>query len=191
MHDPQFKKLFTDLRRSDIQGVAVAEQSRLFRPGEFEDFSILGHFKRNNKFIFTPNEKIDTRASGGRMSAILNGLMSGEELIKIRERCDGGKAIMRARGGNPNGKQLLPRGVRYVKTRDADGKLIKVINSKGYSVTGRWEHVPLEVERIKKAYALLLENMSFEQIAVEIGGKWTGKGIRDALTNPIWIGIRE
>ena len=48
------------------------------------------------------------------------------------------------------------------------------------------------IARVKKAGGLLLStNLSFEEIAARIGGGWTGKGIRESVQNPIWIGFRR
>src|SRR4030095_13377614 len=70
--DPQFKQLFADLRNSDVAGVVVAEQSRIFRPENFGDYAILDNFSTNKKLVFLPDTVIDPNTSEGRMSLVLN-----------------------------------------------------------------------------------------------------------------------
>jgi DNA invertase Pin-like site-specific DNA recombinase len=179
--DPDFQKLFEDLKRSDIEGVIVAEQSRIFRPEDFSDFAILDHFKRNRKFIWTPSERIDPNTREGRLSLTMHGAMSGDELQRIRERTMGGKEEMRKAGRHPGGKQMLPRGIRYEKTRNADGKVIAC----------KWVLDGIDSERVRQAFQLLFAGYSYASIASKIGGGWTGNGIRESLANPIWKGVRS
>jgi hypothetical protein len=61
----------------------------------------------------------------------------------------------------------------------------------GKVLSAAWEHDGVDSERVKHAYGLLLADLSFEQIATEIGGGWTGKGIRESLMNAIWLGKRS
>jgi hypothetical protein len=108
-------------------------------------------------------------------------MMSGEELITLKSRFARGKQTKRLEGKHVGGNQTLPRTVRYVKERNANGKVVRAY----------WELVPLEVERMKRAFQLLFAGDSYELIAKTIGGRWTGKGIREAMQNPIHIGIRR
>lgn len=181
-HDPDFQQLFRDLANDPlVRGVVVPEQSRIFRPENFSDYAILDHFARNKKLIYTPTAVIDPTTPEGRMSLVLNGMMSGEELHKIRTRCGGAKEELREQGKHVGGNHMLPRGIRFVRERDANDRVIGT----------HWEHIPEEVERIKRAYELLFASYSFEAIAVEIGGGWTAEGIRGSMLNPIWKGVRR
>jgi DNA invertase Pin-like site-specific DNA recombinase len=179
--DPQFQQLFRELATDPtLTGIVVSEQSRLFRPEQFGDYSILDIFSAHKKLIYTPGEVIDAASDAGVLNLTLNGMMSGQELRKIKDRCNTGKRILRERGGNPGGNHTLPGTVRYVRERNADGK-----------VTGsHWELVPLAVERVKRAYDLLFAGYSYQAIADEVGG-WSDHGIRRLLQNPIHIGIRR
>jgi DNA invertase Pin-like site-specific DNA recombinase len=179
--DPQFQGLFEELKDPSLAGVIASEQSRIFRPEEYGDYAILDNFSRNKKLIYTPTARIDPTTSEGRMTLIMGGLMSGEELHKIRERCNGGKATKRLQGLHPGGNHMLPKTVKFVRERNADGKVIAT----------RWELVPLEAERMKRAFQLLFEGDSYDVIAEKIGGDWTGSGLRRAMMNPVHIGIRR
>jgi hypothetical protein len=88
---------------------------------------------------------------------------------------------LRLEGGNPGGNHMLPRTVKYVRVRNEDGKVI----------SAHWELIPLGVERMLLAYRLLFEGDSYHTIAEKLGHGWTGKGIQEAMRNPIHIGIRR
>jgi DNA invertase Pin-like site-specific DNA recombinase len=180
--DPQFQQLFTDLGTvPTLTGVITSEQSRIFRPEEYGDYAILDHFSRNRKLIYTPTARIDPTTSEGRMTLVMGGLMSGEELHKIRDRCNGGKMTKRLEGKHPGGNHMLPKTVRFVRVRNAEGKVISC----------HWELVALEAERMKLAFQLLFEGDSYELIAEKVGGGWAGSSLHRAMMNPIHIGIRR
>jgi DNA invertase Pin-like site-specific DNA recombinase len=181
--DPDFQKLFHDLRTSPIRGVIVSEQSRIFRPENFSDFAILEEFRANHKLIYTPQSVIDPNTDEGWMSLIMNGMMSGQELRRIRERMVSGKQRDRKAGKHPSGPHLLPRGVRYIRPLDAEGRVIR-------GAMGRWEYDGVDSERVKRMFELFLAGRTYEDIAVEVGGGWSGCGVKKTLQNPIWIGTR-
>jgi DNA invertase Pin-like site-specific DNA recombinase len=186
LQDPQFQGIFAELSDPTLAGVVVAEQSRLIRPENYGDVAIFDLFANNKKLIYTPSETVDPTNSAGRMSLTLRAMMSREELTTLRERMNGGKQEKRERGQHPGGPQALPRTVRYVRERaDAEKK-------GSQKVTGwRWELVPLEADRIRRAFELLIAGDSYELIAEKIGGGWTGVGLSACLKNPIHIGIRR
>src|SRR4030095_10118011 len=177
--DPDFQQVFAELKKG--KHVVLAEQSRLFRPGTFRDYGIPEHFRIPGALIFTPTARIDVRTREGRQSVLLNGMMSGEELHTLRERCDGAKQEIREAGLHPGGNQNLPRGVKYVRERNDNGKL----------VGERWIHDGVDSERMRIAYRLLVqEDLPFTHIAERIGGGYTGWGVRGSLMNPVWKGYR-
>jgi DNA invertase Pin-like site-specific DNA recombinase len=181
-HDPQFQQVFRDLKTSSVDGVIVAEQSRLVRPENFGDFGILDHFRKNGKVIYTPSDRIDPTTRAGWYTLTVGGMISGDELQTLRERLDGGKEDHRKAGRHPGGPQMLPRGIRYVRERNAEGKVISV----------RWEHDGVYSERMRQAYALLIANVdSYTTIAQKVGGGWSAKGLRESMQNPIWAGVRS
>jgi hypothetical protein len=159
----------------------VAEQSRIFRPDGMRQYSILAHFEENNARIFTPTGIIDLHTSEGRISAVFTGLMSGEEIHKIRERCDGAKQKKREAGLHAGGNQILPRGVKYVRERNDNGKIIGE----------RWTHDGVDSERMRIAYDLLVgQEMPYTHIAEIIGGGYSAFGVRSSMMNPVWKGYR-
>jgi hypothetical protein len=182
--DPQFQSIFADLKSGAADGVIVAEQSRLVRPEYWEDFGILDHFKRNRKLVWTPSTCIDPNTREGWYILTCGAMISGDELQTLRERLDGGKQKHRELGRHVNGDQALPRGVEYIRERNPKNPN-KVLRA-------YWQYGPqIEVDRILQAASLIEGQQSYEDTARIIGGGWTGGGIRDALMNPIWIGIRR
>lgn len=115
------------------------------------------------------------------MALTVGGMMSGEELHTLRGRFARGKATKRLEGKHVGGNQMLPKTVKFIRERNAEG----VKTGKTY-----WELVPLEAERMKRAFQLLFDGHSYETIAEMVGG-WTGNGLHRAMMNPIHIGIRR
>jgi hypothetical protein len=181
--DPQFRQIFADLKSGAARGVLVAEQSRLVRPQYWQDFAILDHFKMNRCFVWTPTERIDPNTQAGWYTLTVGGMVSGGELQNMVDRFQRGKKIFHQTGRHASSDEALPRGVQYIRTRDP---------RTGKTVSWEWRHDGIDSERVKKAGGLLISsNLSFEEIAARIGGGWTGKGIKESLQNPIWIGKRR
>ena len=181
--DPQFQSIFADLKSGAAKGVLVAEQSRLVRPQYWQDFAILDHFKKNHCFVFTPTERIDPCTQAGWYTLTVGGMVSGGELQNMVDRFQRGKRIFHQSGRHASSDRALPRGVQYIRTRDP---------RTGKTVAWKWQHDGIDSERVKKAFDLLLStNLSFEEIAARVGGGWTGKGIKESLQNPVWIGKRR
>jgi DNA invertase Pin-like site-specific DNA recombinase len=182
LQDPQFQAIFAELSDPTLAGVVVAEQSRLIRPENYGDVAIFDLFANNKKLIYTPSETVDPTNSAGRMSLTLRAMMSREELVTLRDRMNGGKRDKREKGQHPGGAQILPRTVRYVRELAENSRRV---------IGWRWELVPLEADRIKRAFELLFAGDSYELIAEKIGGGWTAVGLAACLKNPIHIGIRR
>ena len=178
-YDERFQKMFRDLReRRDVIGIVVAEQSRLFRPDGFDDYGILAYFQKSRKLIYTPGDVIDPNTPGGRATLVMNGLMSGEELHRMKDRFASGKTRRRLEGAFPAGNQCLPRGVRFVRERNEIGKVVREY----------WQHTE-DAALVRLAYERLFAGDSFRDIAAATGGKWSSFGIRRTLANPIWKGV--
>jgi DNA invertase Pin-like site-specific DNA recombinase len=177
--DPDFQKIFADLKKG--MHVVLAEQSRLFRPGTFRDYGILEHFRIPGALIFTPTARIDVRTREGRQSVLLNGMMSGEELHTLHDRCCGAKQEIREAGLHPGGNQILPRGVKFIRVRDENGKITEEL----------WKHDGVDSERMRIAYRLLIqEDLPYTHIAEKIGGGWWSGSVKASFMNPIWKGYR-
>jgi DNA invertase Pin-like site-specific DNA recombinase len=179
--DPQFQEIFRELSDPTLAGILVPEQSRLVRPDTFDDYHVLAHFQRNRKMIYTPTGRIDPTTPEGRMTLTVGGMISGEELHTLKSRFARGKNSARMEGRHPGGNQMLPKTVRFVRERNGEGKVIGT----------HWELVPIEVDRMKRAFELLFAGDSYQSIAKQIGGGWTGSGLQRAMMNPVHIGIRR
>jgi DNA invertase Pin-like site-specific DNA recombinase len=59
-------RVLRDLKRPDIDGIAVSALDRLFRLDRFEDFAILDPFKDTGKMIYSAKE---ARSTSGRTRA--------------------------------------------------------------------------------------------------------------------------
>jgi hypothetical protein len=104
--------------------------------------------------------------------------MSGQELKLIKQRMTDGRNKARQQGRLGQGAHTLPKGVTYVKERDADGKL-----------TWRYGLEPVAAATVKRAFEMLLEGYSYDQIATAT--KRARGALCRTLSNPIWIGKRQ
>jgi site-specific DNA recombinase len=176
------QRVLADLNRRDICGVAVSALDRLFRLDKFADFGILDAFKDTGKMIYSAKEgALDLRTDAGLIISLMSGAQSGLEWRELRRRTTQGKELLRTLGGNPNGSLMLPRGVVAEPIKD----------SKNRTIGAKWSYQEPHAGRIKRAYDLLFERLSWRSIAAQIGGGWTAQGIRTALKNPIWKGYRR
>jgi site-specific DNA recombinase len=168
----EVRRVLADLSRPDIAGVCISAIDRLVRPGELGDLAIFDAFQRTKKRIFTPGQEIDLTTQAGFLTSGIMGIVAGLERQMILARTLAGKEIIRQRGGNPGGAVALPRGLGYIKAAG-------------------WCYEEPDAARIKLAYDLLFERLSWRTIAERIGGGWTHEGIRRSLQNPVWKGLRR
>jgi DNA invertase Pin-like site-specific DNA recombinase len=174
-----FQQIFRELKNGATDGVVCSNLDRLVRPDCFEDFAVFDHFRANRKKIWTPGEAVDPSTQGGFLMSGFRGLLAGLERQLIVARTTSGKEALRKRGWHPNGDQLLPRGVGF--ERIMEDKKVKSV---------RWLYEEPDATRVRRAFQLLLEGQSYRAIAEAIGGGWTGQGIRGAMLNTIWYGVR-
>jgi len=188
MLDPRFVGMCDELKTDPtLSGILTAEQSRVFRPEKdnYESYAILSMLAKHRKLLYTPDGIVDMNTSQGRVGAQLKAIMNGEEIEIIKDRFQRGKASDRLARKHPQGNHMLPKTVRYVReyATTPTGKLIVTAT--------RWELVPVEAERMKLAFRLLVEGDSYELIAEKIGGGYKGSSLRRSMMNPIHIGIRR
>jgi DNA invertase Pin-like site-specific DNA recombinase len=174
-----FEQIFRDLKAGAVDGVVCSNLDRLVRPDCFEDFGIFDHFRSNRKRIWTPGEVVDPATQNGFLVSGVRGLLAGIERQLIVARTTAGKEELRKRGWHPNGDQLLPRGVSVERIKE--GKR---------TVDFRWHYEEPDASLVHRAFQLLLAGHSYRSIAATIGSGWTGNGIRCAMRNSIWHGVR-
>jgi DNA invertase Pin-like site-specific DNA recombinase len=181
--DPQFQALVRDLARPDIAGVAISALDRLFRPDHYADFSILDHFRESRKLIFSAKEGVlDPASDAGFLMSLMSGAQAGMEWRELRRRSVQGKAEKRAAGLHiDGGAQTLPRGVEFIPERNKQGRI----------VGGEYRYTEPDASRVRKAYDLLFERRSWQDIAERIGGGFRYRGVAYTLQNPIWRGARR
>jgi DNA invertase Pin-like site-specific DNA recombinase len=167
-----FQQIFQDLKAGVVDGVACSSPDRLVRPDTFADYGVLDHFRLNRKRIFTPGGIIDPATQNGFLESSMKAMFAGYELQQIAARTLAGKEELRKQGRHPLGEHMLPRGVNYDRT------------------TYVWSYDGIDSERVRRAYGLLLEGSSYRAITATIGGGWSIQGIRGAMRNTIWYGVR-
>ena len=170
--DPAFQQLERDMMRPDIQGVATVSLDRVYRPENYSDFSVLDVFKVNRKMIWTSYEQIDANTQSGWFTLIVGGAVAGNELSKLKERCEVSKDLMRARGEYCQGSHTLPKGVLYDKK------------------TRTWSYDPEVAPQVLEAYRLLLAGESYRSMAQKLGPEWKPGRIYHSLRNSLWMGVK-
>ncbi len=132
---PAVAALIAELERGSIDGVVVAEFSRLVRPEDL-DFGLAVTIKKAHKVVWDTSGLIDANTSGGYWQSIFKGAQAGAEVSLMRERVTSAKEALRRAGGRPSSTACLPKmGLRYCR----------VPRGRGY-----WEYVQPEGELIKR-----------------------------------------
>jgi DNA invertase Pin-like site-specific DNA recombinase len=166
-----FKQVFADLARPDIAGAVVSSIDRLVRPGFLGDLQVFDNFQRNRKLLFAGGQVIDVESEAGWLVSGMFGLSAGLEKRAIAKRTRDAKERARAAGKHPGGPLLLPRvGLSYAKTT-------------GWSYTE-------DSARVLRAYDLLFQAKSYEDIAKLSGLGYTGRGVMVLLRNTCWKAVR-
>ncbi len=169
LHAPEMRQLLELMKSPDIHGVVAKEFSRLMRPENFDDFSLLQHFADTKTLLYLPDGPIDLGSKMGRVMGGLRALFSGLEREEIRERSWSAKEEKRRRGENPQGAITLPFGVACTRDR-------------GWSYTA-------EAELVRAAFRLLLSGeISYSEIAKRTG--LDRFNLRIILRNRIYCGWR-
>jgi DNA invertase Pin-like site-specific DNA recombinase len=178
----EVQRVLADLQRPDVDGVSISALDRLFRLDTFADFGILDPFRETGKMIWSAKEgALDLRTDAGLIISLMSGAQSGLEWRELRRRTAGGKELLRTRGGAPNTGHSLPRGVGVEPVKD----------HKGHTIGAKWFYTEPDASRIRKAYDLVFERLSWRDIAARVGGGFTYNGIKLALKNPIFKGVRR
>jgi DNA invertase Pin-like site-specific DNA recombinase len=113
MHTPEIHGMITMLRSGQIGGVVVADWDRLIRLDNFNDFTLLQHFKETQTLIYLPDQVIDLNTQSGFLIGGFQSIISGNELTQIKKRMLAAKEVKRKNGEHPNCDITLPTGVSY------------------------------------------------------------------------------
>jgi len=174
LSDPRFSALLQRLQDPAIDGVIVAELSRLMRPERFSDYEILEAFRSSGKKLFTAEGVRDVREFGGRLLSVLQAELAAYERQQIKERTRRGREEKRRQGKRAEGLVGMPRGVRFDPG------------------TGEWSYTYPEADRVRRAFDLWLESegtLPFAEIGRRVGlssGSWA---IRNVLGQPLYKGV--
>ncbi len=174
-----FQQIWRELESGAADGIVCSHLDRVTRPNSFEDYGIFQVFRANRRRIWTPAGAVEPWTQSGFMQCSMQGMFAGMERQLIVARTTAAKEVLRLRGWHPNGDQLLPRGVGCERIKE------------GRKTVGfRWFYQEPDASLVRRAYELLLTGQSYNAIAETIGHGWTGNGIRGAMLNSIWYGVR-
>lgn len=166
---PEIQELLRLIQDPEIHGVVAREFSRLMRPENLGDFSLLQSFADSNTLLFLPDGPIDFSAKTGRLLGTIRAAIAGLEKSEFLERSFSSREEMRRQGKCPSAPHTRPFGVGY---EDARG----------------WFYLP-EVEKVRRAFELFISGVSnFGELERETG--LTRFNLRNVLSNPIYTGWR-
>jgi len=131
---PEIREMLRLMESPDVHGVVTKEFSRLIRPDDFTDYTLLQQFRNTRTILYLADGPIDFATKSGRLFGTIRAGMAGYERSDIVERTGDAKEAMRRAGRHPNGPITLPYGVAYTKK---DG----------------WSYTP-EIEKVKQMFAL-------------------------------------
>lgn len=153
----------------EIHGVVTKEFSRLMRPENFSDYTLLQAFADTKTILYLPDGPIDLGSKSGRLMGTMRAAMAGLERTEILERNWLAKEEKRRAGQHPQGKITLPFGVDFDKERG-------------------WFYKP-EAEKVRQAFRLFL---SGETTYLSVGHKVgiASFNLRVIMRNPIYCGWR-
>ena len=163
---PETADLIAMMQSGRIQGVVAREFSRLMRPDNFSDYTLLGIFQTTHTKLYLPEGPVDLNEKMGRLMTSVQAAIAGFERSTIRERLFRGGEENRKAGGRF--ASTLPKGV-------------------GYTKEAGWFYTP-ESQRVKEAYEMVLRGESLNEIGRFLGMSATGA--RYAMHNPIYKGWR-
>lgn len=171
----QIQQVLADLKNEEVDGVSCAAIDRLFRPKSFDDFTLLGHFQRQHKSIWSTREGfVDPSTDQGYKTAADAAVEAEHERRRLLQRTWDGKEELRKEGLSGNGRTTIPRGAHFDRA------------------TGKWSYVAPDCQDVANMFRWKNAGDSYHTIADDrLGGRWSFEGVRRTLHNPIWIGLRQ
>lgn len=166
---PELQEVIRLIRSPEIDGVVAREFSRLMRPDNFDDYTLLQAFADSQTLLYLPESPIDFNNKMGRVMGAMRAVMAGLERTEILERVFAAKEEKRRRGELAQSKIVLPFGVDYEQSR-------------GF-------YYKPDAQLVRHAFKdFLAGNHSYVQLAKPLG--LTPRGMHLVLRNPIWTGWR-
>jgi DNA invertase Pin-like site-specific DNA recombinase len=173
MRSPGMAELKRIVAAGGCKGIVLKEESRLMRPENFGDYSLLQLLVENNVKLYFLDRILDLSTPDGRFWTQLKFGMAGLELSNLRARMDGGKRAKRARGEWPFGENVVPLGLKLVIDKR------------------KWRMLEVDPETIgpvKRLFSLFLEgHWSFGTLSRETG--ISVYSIRYMLKNELYTGV--
>jgi DNA invertase Pin-like site-specific DNA recombinase len=163
------QELLRLIESPEIHGVVTKEFSRLMRPENFGDYTLLQVFADTRTMLYLPDGPVDFASEAGKLVGGIRALIAGQERREMLRRLQDAKEAMRRAGKNAGGASVLPYGVGYSKERG-------------------WYYTP-EIAKVKRAFQLFLSGeTSYQSIGRELN--IPRQSVRFMMENPIYTGWR-
>jgi DNA invertase Pin-like site-specific DNA recombinase len=166
LRSPDMQELLRLIQDPAIVGVVAREFSRLMRPDNYDDLSLLQRFVDSHTDIYLPEGRVDPTDL---LMTMVRAGVAGKERKEMLERAWSAKEEKRKRGELAQSLVVLPWGVEYEN--------------------GNWRYKPDSAAKIRQAYRRVLRGeINYSDIAKKLGVSARGAAL--ILQNPIWKGWR-
>ena len=166
LRSPEMQELLRLIEEPQIVGVVAREFSRLMRPDNYDDLSLLQRFVDSKTDIYLPEGRVDP---SDLLLTMVRAGVAGKERKEMLARSWASKEEKRKRGELAQSQIVLPWGVEYE--------------------AGSWRYKPEAAAKMRRAFRRVLTgDVNYNRIAAELGV--TPRGAAVVLQNPIWKGWR-
>jgi DNA invertase Pin-like site-specific DNA recombinase len=166
LRSPEMQELLRLIQNPEIVGVVAREFSRLMRPDNYDDLSLLQRFVDSQTDIYLPEGRVDP---SDLLLTMVRAGVAGKERKEMLERAWTAKEEKRKRGELAQSRIVLPWGVDYEN--------------------GKWGYKPEAAVKVRRAYKQVLSGeINYNRIAAQLDV--TPRGAALILQNPIWKGWR-
>lgn len=165
---PEMLELLEWIKDPEIHGVVAREFSRLMRPEDFSDYTLLQIFSETKTILYLPEGPIDFSNKMGRVYGVMQAAWAGAQRMEFLENAWNSKELKRKAGGFSQSPNCLPFGVTF---RD-----------------NKWQYTA-DAEMVREVYRLFLSGETgYTSIAKRLGLQ--SFNVKNMLRNPIYTGTR-
>lgn len=179
-HRPGYAALMDAIRRGDVDGLVIAEQSRLTRqPAEWEEAIVT--LSRAGIDEVHSYRGVPIPVRGSRLVGRILAAVDAEEVERLRARVVEKLDTLAAEGRPPGGPAF-----GYSRTVDEDGRKALEVNEVEASI------VREVADRVLGGWSLtrIAGDLAEREVPTARGGKWAATTVRSMITRPTIAGLR-
>jgi DNA invertase Pin-like site-specific DNA recombinase len=115
LRSPEMQDVLRIIASGQCKGIVLSEESRLMRPDNYEDYSILQRLEERGVKLYLQDRVVDLSNPSDKLFMSMKMGFAGYERTLIRDRMVGGKRSKRDRGEWASGRNTVPYGLKVVK----------------------------------------------------------------------------